>query len=139
MFWLQREEGALRVPPAWFFVLSLLSSRACPGAAHRCTGWAMNCAPGEVALPSYRLNRTQKVMTTSVRSQRLLFQLDVFSGRLRLEVRSKGRTPPHRGLATSCWGFPAPPRGWTGAPVAALQLGSPWGPGPLVEQENYVV
>lgn len=63
----------------WFPLPSLLSSGASLGAARACTGWTVSCASGEVGSPHDRLSQSQKVTRTSVHSQCLLFQLDVFS------------------------------------------------------------
>ena len=78
-----------------------------------------------------------KVMRASVHSQRLLFQLDVFSEHLWPEAVREGQTPPCWGLSSSRWGLPAPPSGWT---LGSLTRGSSSGvPAALVllaTQEN---
>lgn len=69
--------------PAWFLLPLLL-----PHGLHM---WAwlgsqqselLSCVAGEVASPHDRLSWSQKVTRTSVHSQRLLFQLEMFAEQL---------------------------------------------------------
>lgn len=86
----------------------------------------MNWVSGVVALPHDRLSQSQKVTRTSVHSQRLLFQLDVFSEQLWLEAAN---------LVSSCWGVPATPVE-SGLFHSLLGGGGPWAPVLLVTHRD---
>lgn len=84
----------------------------------------MSSVSDEVDLLRDRLSWSQKVTKTSVRTQRLLFELDVFSEQLWLEALSEGQMPPREltlGLIHVAW--------WLDSGLLHLML-RPWGPCP---------